>query len=417
MHTFATPPKTCRGTSLIHILCQQLEQHAKACSEKDCVDNSIEMSATELQSLLRFLSQDAKVPLATAMSKVKPLQTAQLSTVDALAKAKLEEVQKIFEDDKTAKQVHNAAKRISKKRAAGDDGPSPKKKRTEGSIFSLKNEQTPAELEASLSLPSHDGPLEELEAAVLFTNRAPLVLAFVVVLLKYTMPEQPLSSRLSLAQTYVSVTSRARAVSLGIENGESAEEQGLGLGQATVTIMGKELRVLKRWGYEWKEDQSKPEPASQSDVKAEQDAENEFPVDEQPPLWGLDLEALKKSNTEVPTLAKAQSASTTNMPIHTPQAARAYLIKAFDSPPSDQQGKKTSAGSKAAEKERNLGMLLQAIDLVYQSWADTLPPEDLDKRTWSWYVKVRPAVEHGVAGWGGKNEVKLADILALRRES
>lgn len=385
------------------------------------------MSATDLQSLLRFLSQDAKVPLTTAMSKVKPLQTAQLNSVEALAKAKLDDVQKIFEDDKVAKQVHNAAKRISKKRAAGDDGPSPKKKRAEGSIFSLKNEQTPAELEASLALPSPDVSLEELEAAVVFTNRAPLVLAFVVVLLKYTMPEQPLSSRLSLAQTYVSVTSRARAVSLGIENGESAEELGLGMGQATVAIMGKEVRVLKRWGYEWKENHPKEDHSKgahpnaesevKSEIKSEHDQENEIPGDEQPPLWGLDLEALKKSNTEVPAVAKAQSASTTNMPIHTPQAARAYLMKSFDSQTSNQQGKKTSAGSKAAEKERNLGMLLQAIDLVYRSWAVTLAPEDLDKRTWNWYVKVRPAVEHGVAGWGGKNEVRLADILALRRES
>ena len=61
-------------------------------------------------------------------------------------------------------------------------------------------------------------------------------------------------------------------------------------------------------------------------------------------------------------------------------------------------------------------MLLRALDLLYQSWIGTLGPEALDKRVWGWYVKVRPAVEQGVAGWGGKNEVKLADILALRRE-
>lgn len=37
------------------------------------------MAAVELQLLLRFLSQDAKVPLAVAMSKVKELQKAGLS--------------------------------------------------------------------------------------------------------------------------------------------------------------------------------------------------------------------------------------------------------------------------------------------------------------------------------------------------
>jgi hypothetical protein len=34
---------------------------------------------SELQALLRFLSKDAKLPLATAMSKVKELQKANLA--------------------------------------------------------------------------------------------------------------------------------------------------------------------------------------------------------------------------------------------------------------------------------------------------------------------------------------------------
>lgn len=405
------------------------------------------MSAAEIQDLLRFLTQ-AKVPLATAIGKVKVLQQAGLATVDDIAKSKIDEVKKVFEDEKLSKQVLSAAKRVSKKRAAGDDDTtsSPRKKRNDGSIFSLQKELTPAELEASLKLPDSETSLEDLTNVVIFTNRAPLVLAFIVALLKYTMPEQPLSSRLSLAQAYVSVTSRARAVSLGIENGQSAEDLGMGTGQATVTIMGKELKVLKRWGYEWKDDGvqtgSEPSTAGQQDIKTEhedikaepsnqdEEAEEEHNPpqtehqtshvnEELPPLWGLDLEALKKaSNSDIPTLAKAQGASTTNMPIHTPQAARAYLLKSFDNPPSDPptSGKKTSAATKAADKERNLGQLLQALDLLYQSWIGTIDPAELDRRVWGWYIRVRPAVEHGVAGWGGKNEVKLADILALRRE-
>ncbi|KAL1589074.1 hypothetical protein WHR41_02289 [Cladosporium halotolerans] len=373
-------------------------------------------AATDLQTLLRFLTQDAKIPLATALSHVKALQAAQLNTIDSIAKAKPEAIKQIFSDEKLSKQVHNAAKRVSKKRAAGDDGAatasSPKKKRSERSVFSLKEEQTPAEIEASLALPRCELEAEELKDVVLFTNRAPLVLAFVVVLLKFSMPEQPLSSRLSLAQAYVSVTSRARAVSLGIESGESAEELGMGLGQASVTIMGKELRVLKRWGYEWEDGKDSQR------ARTETNEEGEQPVEESPPLWGLDLEALKRSRTEPPPLAKAQSASTTNMPIHTPQAARMYLMKSFDNPPPKDAGsaKKQSTGSKAAEKERNLGMLLRAVELLYESWSQTLSLEELDGRTWGWYVKARPAVQDGVAGWGGKNEVRLADILALRRE-
>lgn len=396
------------------------------------------MAANDLQSFLRFLTQDAKVPLAMAMGKVKDLQQASLGSVDALAKVKAVDIQAIFPDEKVAKQILSAAKRISKKRAAGDDTPSPKKKRKDESLFSIKGEQTPEELEASLALPTCDISDEELQDIVMVTNRAPLVLAFGVMLLRYTMPEQPLSSRLSLAQAYVSVTSRARAVNLGIESGDSAEQLGFGEGQPTVTIMGKELRVLRRWGYDWKpaeaseeastqgtlkaEDNEQqqgsqaagqPEASSQGTLKVEDDEQQQVPqAESQPPLWGLDLEALKKSKAEIPPVAKAQSATTSNMPIYTPQSARAYLLKSFESPPSD---KKSSAAAKAAEKERNLGMLLRAIDLLYQSWLGTITPEELDKRICGWYCKVRPSVENGVAGWGGRNEVKLADILALRR--
>jgi hypothetical protein len=37
-------------------------------------------SAQDVQLLLRFLSQDAKIPLAQALSKIKDLQAANLNT-------------------------------------------------------------------------------------------------------------------------------------------------------------------------------------------------------------------------------------------------------------------------------------------------------------------------------------------------
>ena len=40
---------------------------------------------------------------------------------------------------------------------------------------------------------------------------------------------------------------------------------------------------------------------------------------------------------------------------------------------------------------------------------------ELDRRTWSWYVAVRPDVESGVRGWGEKGTVSLAKILELRK--
>lgn len=399
---------------------------------------------TDLPTLLRFLTQDAKVPLAKALSSVQALQKANLASIESISKAKPEALQNIFTEPKISKQVLNAAKKISKKRGAsnlddanGNNNPSSlKKPRKDTSIFSLLPEsaQTPAELEDSLQLPQSDAGVEDLMDVVLFTNRAPLVLAFIVVLLKHTMPEQPLSSRLSLAQAYVSMTSRARAVDLGIESGAGrAEEEEAGLVRASVAVMGKEVRVLKRWGYDWEESSVKLEKSTDGggDIDGEVQVKNEQHDDElpgeeeqhqqSPALWGLDLEALSKSETSVPA-ARArgaqQSASTANLPIHTPQSARAYLLKSFDSPPSAAQPtkKKVTASAKAAEKERNLGVLLRAIDLLYQSWIGTIGPAELDKRVWGWYVRVRPAVEQGAAGWGGKNEVKLADILALRRE-
>ncbi|KAK6435761.1 hypothetical protein LTR95_008046 [Oleoguttula sp. CCFEE 5521] len=378
------------------------------------------MSASSaLQDLLRFLTQEAKLPLSLALSKIPLLQKSSLSTPEQIAKAKPADLLPIIEDEKQRKQILAAAKRVVKKRAAGEDpsgagSPSKKRRRGEGSLFEVKAEQTPEELEASLVLPSGSAAEEVLEGTVLFTNRAPLVLAMTVTLLKCTMPEQPLSSRLSLAQAYVSLTSRARAVSLGIEK-DSAEAEGWGDGLAEVEIMGKRIRVLRRWGYEVEKVVAAAETLdADAEVKQEsgrEEVKQEGGIDEvaeeKPALWGLDLEALKKSKTETINVLKAQSATTANMPIHTPQSARAYLLKSFDSPPSTAPGKKPTAAAKAAEKEQNLGVLLQTIELLFQSWLIVITPQELEKRIWGWYVQVRPDVEHGVAGWGGKNELKL----------
>lgn len=393
------------------------------------------MAASDLQSFLRFLTQDAKVPLATAMGKIKDLQKANLDSAHSLTKAKPDDLKSIFEDEKIAKQVIAAAKRVAKKRAAGDDsGPSPRKKKKDESLFS-KDAASVDDLEASLALPACEDEANDLANTVLFTNRAPLALAFVFTLLKHTMPDQPLSSRLSLAQGYIGITSRARAVSLGIESGKSAEEEGFGEGQPSVVVAGQQVRILRRWGYEWKKDVQRSIQAGTQSTQGTVKAESQEPNDEagtnvqaeddgvqaeaEPAVWALDLEALKKSNIHDPVTAAAQSrgGGTTALPIYTPQSARNYLLKAFDTAPTDGDvplSKK--AADIVARKDRNLGKLLRALDLLYESWAPTLSPEELDKRTWPWYVKVRPSVEHGAAGWGGKNVVKLADILALRRE-
>jgi len=373
------------------------------------------------------------------------------------------------------------------------------------------------------------------------------VLAFAVALLAYTMPEQPLSSRLSLGQAVVSLNSRSKAVSLGLERGKGAEEEGWGRGQPKVKVMGREVSVLKRSGYEWKEKAEEKkgeveEDSTQGTVTAQSSmeiAKNEgtggwtisasvtlkkstfvarsitvtspdearselqklmasnaelrdashnitswrvkgdhgiiedsnddgesgggrhilglLQADDvvntllvvtrwyggimlgpdrwrimsqvsrdtlsqrlrvagvvgQEALWGLDLEAMRSTDAPV------TGGTSAGMPIYKPEGARAYILKAFGSPPpaADATSKKKKSGAALdREREENLGLLLGALDLLFGSWADHISREELDRRAWSWYVQVRPEVESGVAGWGGKGEVKLADILNLRRK-
>ncbi|KAK1139623.1 hypothetical protein N8T08_000628 [Aspergillus melleus] len=222
------------------------------------------MATAQVQNLLRFLSQDAKVPLATAMSKVMELQKANLTTAEQISKTELKTLQDTFNDDKLAKQVFNAAKRLSKKRAAPTEGaPSPQKKtkgpiKTEGAV--------PFETERLLSLPISSAAEDELSNVVILTNRAPLVLAFAVSVLRHTMPEQPVSSRLSLAQAMVSANSRSKAVSIGIADGDSAEQEGWGEGQPVIKVLGREIKALKRWDYNPREGQPTEEDYTNKDA-------------------------------------------------------------------------------------------------------------------------------------------------------
>ncbi|CBY00101.1 hypothetical protein LEMA_P076900.1 [Plenodomus lingam JN3] len=402
-------------------------------------------AAQSVQTLLRFLSQDAKLPLAQAIAKAKDLQAASLITPSDLSKADLPTLKSIFADDeKVARQVLNAAKRVCKKRSASEAtasdagtpllavaaaAPSSKKIKP---LFS--DPMNASELEASLALPAPELDEEKLKATTLYTNRAPLVLAFAVVLTKFTMPQQPLSSRLSLAQAVTSMNSKSKAVSIGLQGGRAAEDEGWGEGQPVVRIMTRDVRVMKRWGYEWESADTAVE-STQAAVKQDntlqdtptvspntapssQDTLAQQPPAKEPALWAIDLEARRRaSQTASPQPPGSQ------LPIYSAQSARAYLLKAFESAPAPStahvKGKggtpaKRTAAVVAAEKKRNLGFLLGALELLFRSWA-VLDREELDRKAWGCYVRVRPEVAAGAAGWGGKGNVKLSDILALRR--
>ena len=222
----------------------------------------------------------------------------------------------------------STAKRVTKKRgrAPGETSSEPpiKRKRT----ISTEDAITPAAIEESLTLPESNADEEELAGTILYTNRAPLVLAFATKLLDFTMPSQPLSSRLSLAQAVVSVNARTKALSLGIEKGISAEEDGWGQGQPKIRIMGRYISVMKRWGYEWKE---KPEEdagntkAEGSDaIDSQKTLKHEGEINDEPALWGLDLEALRSSNGPLVSSAhKGQGTKGSELPIYRAQTARA----------------------------------------------------------------------------------------------
>ena len=353
-----------------------------------------------------------------------------MKSPEALSKTSITVVQSIFPDEKQAKAVLAAAKRVSKKRQAGEEEASSPIKRAKHSSSLIGIEQDSASLEESLRLPNvndYDISDETVSTTKLWTNRAPLVLAFAVVLLKHTMPLQPPSSRLSLAQAVVSVNSRSKAVSLGLaERGAGAEDEGWGMGQPSVKIMSREIKVMRRHGYDYKDANAegghmgKTEDVKQEDANTQETLQQENGVsDDEPALWGLDLEALRSSNSSL--VAGGQRLDGAGLPIYSAQNARSYLLKSFASP-QDKLGaestpsKKTTAAAQRTEKERNLACLLRALDLLFTSWVHVLSKDELDRRAWSWYVAVRPDVMDGVAGWGGKGEISLEKIVGFRRK-
>ncbi|RYP14767.1 hypothetical protein DL767_010378 [Monosporascus sp. MG133] len=555
----------------------------------------------DLQELLRLLTV-GKVPIKDAMTRVKALQSSDLKSIQQIAEAPLSAVEAAIQDSKAARTLHNACKarikqtnssgRGNPKRTATDESGSSTAKRFKISDSTARlggsEPPSPQDYEASLELPLETDE-ETINSTVLLTNRAPLVLAFAVELLRYTMPEQPPSSRLSLAQAVVSANSRSKAVSIGLEKGPSADQEGWGHGQPRVRVMGREVSVLKRSGYTWKGDEdaetsgadqkhntvesrassvtkpgsvtrpqswsaSQPTTLKNSTFVAratqitqpsqrqsllqslfsavpslqtathnawayrvrvptnlfsatavreeafddgesgagdfllknmrELDAVDTLVVMTRwyggimlgpdrwrimrncmrdalserlrltgtqaglggEPVWALDLEAMRNGSTAASSASRSYEAGVVGMPIHRPEAARAYLLKSFatrmdvdvntksesndakhtrsdgeslaprrggTSTPKATAKKKTA---KALDIQENAARLLGAIRLLYDSWADHLSADELDRRAWTWYVAVRPEVQDGPSGWGAKGQLKLSDILNLRRK-
>ncbi|KAK7742370.1 hypothetical protein SLS53_004515 [Cytospora paraplurivora] len=536
----------------------------------------------DLQELLR-LQTARKMPMKDAMAQIRALQTVNLRSIQQIVDAPLKTVESAIKDPKAARSLQNACKAHLKrmqtspsmssggKRSAAPAVREQSKRAKYSSDDGLMlgpTEMTPQQLEASLSLPIETDE-ERIAQTAVHTNRAPLVLAFAVELLRYTMPEQPPSSRLSLAQAVVSANSRSKAVGIGLDKGPSADEEGWAEGQPRIKVMGREVAVLKRGGYEWRgeeveertedvlsEDVSGPNStASATALKVEEPTQGatiaasassawstspsvslrksifiarattitdpssrpnllKALFDARPELrtashnvwayrirahessissqareasyddgetgagdlllrilretntvdtlvvmtrwyggimlgpdrwrlmrnvvtsalserlrrtgvevslggeavWGLDLEAMRSKS-------KAGSAAVGGMVIHRPEAARSYLLRSFASAPAAEgdgdtattAAKKKTVKAQDAEKEENLGLLLGALRLLFDSWADFLTTDELDRRAWSWYSAARPEVDYGPSGWGAKGVLRLKTILDLRR--
>ncbi|KAJ4393033.1 hypothetical protein N0V93_002239 [Gnomoniopsis smithogilvyi] len=528
----------------------------------------------DLQELLR-LQTARKMPIKDAMGQIKALQSVSLRSIQQIADAPLPTIEAALNDSKAARALQNACKAhlkrmqtspTSGKRPAPSPSiqdPSKRVKYNDGFLLG-PSDMTPQQLEASLALPVNTDE-ERITETALQTNRAPLVLAFVLELIRHTMPEQPPSSRLSIAQAVVSANSRSKAVNIGLAKGPSADEEGFGEGQPRIKVMGREIAVLKRGGYEWKGDEEEQgaEPGKEdlaaleppaSALKFEEDSQANATASTPTSTWSTSpsvslkestfiarattitdpsqrpnlLKGLMNSNPNLRTashnvwayrIRPAESSTSTylreashddgesgagdlllrvmretntvdtlvvmtrwyggimlgpdrwrlmrnvataaiserlrrtgveaslggeavwgldleamrdktkaaaaagGLVIHRPEAARNYLLRSFASAPIDDSGtssspaKKKTVKAQDAEKEENLSLLLGALRLLFDSWADTLSTPDLDRRAWGWYSSVRPEVENGPAGWGAKGILRLKTILDLRRKA
>lgn len=358
----------------------------------------------EVQRLLRFLTKDARLPLGEAMPKIHSLRKLQLQTVEAIAHAQHSDLKVVFTDEKIMKQVVNAAKRVS----------NPNKRASARSrIAARPSDGLDAEdEEAALILPATDASEDRLAETLIETNRAPLFLAFALTLLGCTQTEQPLSSRLSLAQAVVSAGAQSKAKYIGLTTNATAEEDGWALGQPKIRLMGRDVPVMRRHMPAHMVDDS------QQTVQADTPAPGSHNA-----LWGIDLEALRKSNG--PLIAGKDLKGHSGPPIHTPRAARNYLLKSMividqhevkgELSTTVRKPKKPIATEIAARKEEAAAMVLKAIDIVCQSWRHTLTPDELDRRAQQWYALVRPEVAQGPSGWGQRGQVALSQILKFKR--
>nr|XP_036586127.1 CCR4-NOT transcription complex subunit [Colletotrichum truncatum]KAF6796534.1 CCR4-NOT transcription complex subunit [Colletotrichum truncatum] len=209
----------------------------------------------DLQELLRLITA-RKVPMMTAMSQVKALQGVNLRSIQQIADAQPDVIERALGNSKTAKSLQSSCKsylKLPNSKREGDstsNNPSAKRLRTAqyADTSTEHKSQSVKEQEGALALPLVTDE-DEIARASIYINRAPLMLAFGVELLRFTMPQQPLSSRLSLAQAVVSANSISKAAILGLDS-VLRDDISWNEGQPKVTVMGRSIAVLKRGDFD-----------------------------------------------------------------------------------------------------------------------------------------------------------------------
>ncbi|KAL0934207.1 uncharacterized protein CTRU02_211006 [Colletotrichum truncatum] len=212
-------------------------------------------SQNDLQELLRLITA-RKVPMMTAMSQVKALQGVNLRSIQQIADAQPDVIERALGNSKTAKSLQSSCKsylKLPNSKREGDstsNNPSAKRLRTAqyADTSTEHKSQSVKEQEGALALPLVTDE-DEIARASIYINRAPLMLAFGVELLRFTMPQQPLSSRLSLAQAVVSANSISKAAILGLDS-VLRDDISWNEGQPKVTVMGRSIAVLKRGDFD-----------------------------------------------------------------------------------------------------------------------------------------------------------------------
>ena len=295
----------------------------------------------DLQDLIRLMTVGMKVPMKDALSRVKSLQVKNLRSVQQIAESSLSDVQSAISDAKAARSLHNACKArikdpskpLTNKRAGSDLATDAKRRKASGDSGYIDGPDSvePREYEAALEFPVETD--EQLIAnTTLLTNRAPLVLAFAVELLRYTMPEQPPSSRLSLAQAVVSANSRSKAVSIGLEKGLSADDEGWGHGQPRVRVMGREVTVLKRSGYSWKGEEEVKETSNIEETPAAAEISTSSKV--RNPSENTTSHAAKSWSTSQPVTLKQSTFVVRAITLTEPSQRQSVLQSLFSAIPS-----------------------------------------------------------------------------------